>query len=88
MVLDCDKLAKEERLKCASEDRRKNIEVECNAVLKCGRETLKKYVSEFIKERDNNNYYKEHLQHKNGEQWELTDVESRKLFKCCTPSVM
>ena len=88
MALECDELANEERLKCVSEDRRVSRKAEGNEVLKCGRETLEKYVSKLMKERDRNNNCKEYLQHENGEQWELTCVETRNDFKCCTPSVI
>ena len=34
MVLECDKLAKEERTKCLGKDRRENLKAEGNEVLK------------------------------------------------------
>ena len=49
MLLECDKIEKEKRLKCVSENRRENSEVVRNVVLKWGRETLEIAVSEVIK---------------------------------------
>ena len=88
MALECDKLEKEERMKCVSEDSRANREYEGNVSLNCGRETLEKSVSEVAKERESNNNCEEGVQHKHDEQWELIVIEARFFFKHCTPSMI
>ena len=74
MALECDKLAKEEITRCLIEDRKVNRKAEGNVVLKNGRETLEKSVSEVTKERGINNNCEECLQHEHSEQWELVDI--------------
>ena len=75
MVLECDRLAKEER-KCLSKDRRMNWKSEGNKMPKHGRETMEKAFIEVAKERDSDNNCEEYLQHEHGEQWELIDDEA------------
>ena len=69
MVLKCDKIAKEERVKCVIENRTHYAEVEGNMSLNIGNMKFEKSVVEVIKGIDSDRNSLEHIQHKHGENW-------------------
>ena len=88
MVLKCDKVAKEERVKCVVENTMHDEETEGNTSLNLGNMKFEKSVVEVTKGIDSDRNSLEHVQHEHGENWELIDVEARNAFACCTPSTI
>ena len=68
----------------AREKKNDNVMRVGNTALQCGRETLEKLVSEATKGKDSDAECEECVKHKNGEQWDLIDVDARHFFKLCT----
>ena len=81
MLLKCDKVAKEECVKCTVENRTHDKEVEGNMV-------LEKSGVEVIKGIDSDRNSLECIQHKYDENWELIDIEVRNVFACFTSSMI
>ena len=88
MVLECDKKAKEERMKGLRENRSDTRLHVGNVALQCGKETLEKSVSEIIKGKDSDSNCEEYMKHKYGEQWNIIDTDARNVFASCTPSMI
>ena len=86
--MKCDKVAKEECLKCVVENRTHDKEVEENVSLELGNVKLEKLAVEVTKWIDSDKNSLEHIQHENGEFCELIDIEARNAFACCTPSMI
>ena len=88
MALKCDQKAKEERIKSVRENRSNNFLFVGNLVMQRGRETSEKSFSEVMKGKDSDAKCEEYVQHKHGEQWDLIDVDARKVFANFTPSMI
>ena len=86
LVLECDTIANEVRIKCVDRETIKNVQVRGNFSLKHKNKHHDKKVSEVTKKIDSSRNAKECFQDKHSGKWNLIDLEARKGFIRSTES--
>ena len=80
LMLECDNIAKEVRLKCNNEVLNNNIQFRGNVSLNHKGRCYDRKISEIIKKLDSSKNLGEYLQDEHGKQWWLIAVEAREGF--------